>query len=434
MFVVPLVVTALLGWVLSEQVDEVVDVGDRQRGRRGWRRIVTAMQDAAAEPGGDITVAAALGAGGTRRGGGDGPGRPRRPRDRHPGGPARAVLAGERPTLTIITEGTDPAAEAGRFGTLQSIMADVARELVPPGANPPVLPQVERRTIYLSPDASQADVLAPIFLGFFGYFFVFLLTGVSFLRERIGGTLERLLATPVTRFEIVTGYSLGFGIFATIQVVALTLFILNSVDVPAFGPTDPIRIGDFESPRSGRRPRSRSVSASTWPVRRSSRSSSRCCCPSARSTSGIFLSTFARTELQVIQFIPLVIVPQALLSGILWPTERLPDVLRAISDVLPLTYAVDGLREVMLKGSDLTLDRRPDRPRRARRDRPVLRGPRLADDQARGGVTPFVPLISSEPAGRLSSRSAAVAAQASMCCAVDDRLVRDDLEREPVDD
>ena len=69
---------------------------------------------------------------------------------------------------------------------------------------------------------------------------------------------------------------------------------------------------------------------------------------------GIFLSTFARTELQVIQFIPLVIVPQALLSGILWPTERLPDVLRAISDVLPLTYAVDGLREVMLKGSDLS--------------------------------------------------------------------------------
>ena len=63
------------------------------------------------------------------------------------------------------------------------------------------------------------DVIAPIFLGFFGYFFVFLLTGISFLRERIGGTLERLLATPVTRAEIVLGYSLGFGMFATIQVV-----------------------------------------------------------------------------------------------------------------------------------------------------------------------------------------------------------------------
>jgi len=69
---------------------------------------------------------------------------------------------------------------------------------------------------------------------------------------------------------------------------------------------------------------------------------------------GIFLSTFARTELQVIQFIPLVIVPQALLGGIFWPVDRLPDILRAIAHVLPLTYAVDGLREVMLKGADLS--------------------------------------------------------------------------------
>src|SRR6185295_13733637 len=113
------------------------------------------------------------------------------------------IQAGNRPTLTIITEGTDPAAEVGRFGTLQSALADIAGELAPPGVTPPIIPQVERKTVYLSPDASQVDVLAPIFLGFFGYFFVFLLTGVSFLRERIGGTLERLLATPVTRFEIV---------------------------------------------------------------------------------------------------------------------------------------------------------------------------------------------------------------------------------------
>jgi ABC-2 type transport system permease protein len=248
------------------------------------------------------------------------------------------VVAGGRPTLTVITEGVDPGAEAGRFGTLQSVMADVARQLVPPGAPAPVLPQVERRTIYLSPDASQADVLAPIFLGFFGYFFVFLLTGISFLRERIGGTLERLLATPVTRFEIVTGYSLGFGTFATIQVVLLTLFILNSVDVPAIGPLPPFSIGlGVDSAGSPILAFAIALLLSIGAV-----------------NLGIFLSTFARTELQVIQFIPLVIVPQALLSGILWPIDRLPDVLRAIANALPLTYAVDGLREVMLKGSDLS--------------------------------------------------------------------------------
>jgi ABC-2 type transport system permease protein len=69
---------------------------------------------------------------------------------------------------------------------------------------------------------------------------------------------------------------------------------------------------------------------------------------------GIFLSTFARTELQIMQFIPLVIVPQGLLSGLLWPVERLPDVLQVIAHALPLTYAVVGLREVMLKGADLS--------------------------------------------------------------------------------
>lgn len=338
MFVVPLVVTALLGWVLNEQIDEVVDVAVVNDAGAVGERIVTAMQEAAAEPGSEITVAASLGAGGT-------PEAEAMVRDGRadlaiviPTDLLERVLAGERPTLTVITEGTDPAAEMGRFGTLQAIMADVAGQLVPPGASPPVLPQVERRTIHLSVDASQADVLAPIFLGFFGYFFVFLLTGVSFLRERIGGTLERLLATPVTRFEIVTGYSLGFGTFATLQVIALTLFILNSVDVPAIGPLPPFSIGlGVDAAGSPLLAFAIALLLSLGAV-----------------NLGIFLSTFARTELQVIQFIPLVIVPQALLSGILWPTERLPDVLRAISNVLPLTYAVDGLREVMLKGSDLT--------------------------------------------------------------------------------
>jgi ABC-2 type transport system permease protein len=336
MFVVPLVVTALLGWVLSEQVDEVVDVGIVNQAGEIGDRIVTALNDAAADPENDVAIA------GTVATEAEGEAMVRDGRADLaiviPADLLETVQAGERPTLVVITEGVDPAAEAGRFGTLQSVMADVARQLVPPGAPAPVLPQVERHTIYLTPDASQADVLAPIFLGFFGYFFVFLLTGVSFLRERIGGTLERLLATPVTRFEIVTGYSLGFGTFATIQVIALTLFILNSVDVPAIGPLPPFSIG-------------LGVDAAGSPILAFVIA---LLLSLGAVNLGIFLSTFARTELQVIQFIPLVIVPQALLRGILWPTERLPDVLRAISNVLPLTYAVDGLREVMLKGSDLT--------------------------------------------------------------------------------
>ena len=336
MFVVPLVVTALLGWVLVDTKDTVVDVVLVNEAGAAGDRIVTALTDAAGKPDSDIAVAATV-----------------TTQDEAivkirdgaadigiviPSNLLQDVQAGNRPTLTVISEGTDPAAEAGRFGTLQSALADIASQLAPPGVTPPIIPKVERRTVYLSPDASQVDVLAPVFLGFFGYFFVFLLTGISFLRERIGGTLERLLATPVTRFEIVSGYSLGFGLFATIQVVVLTLFILNSVTVPSIGPIGSFSIGlGVDSAGSPFLAFAIALLLSLGAV-----------------NLGIFLSTFARTELQVIQFIPLVIVPQALLSGILWPIERLPDFLQVIAHLLPLTYAVEGLREVMLKGADLS--------------------------------------------------------------------------------
>ena len=234
MFVVPLVVTALLGWVLQDTKDTVVDVVLVNEAGAVGDRIVTALTDAAAKPGSDIAISATVetedeAVAKIRDGSGD-------IGIVIPADLLADVQAGNRPTLTVISEGTDPAAEVGRFGTLQAALADIAGQLTPPGVTPPIIPKVERKTVYLSPDASQVDVLAPIFLGFFGYFFVFLLTGISFLRERIGGTLERLLATPVTRFEIVTGYSLGFGTFATIQVIVLTLFILNSIAVPSFGP------------------------------------------------------------------------------------------------------------------------------------------------------------------------------------------------------
>jgi len=336
MFVVPLVVTALLGWVLSEQKEETIRVVVVNEAGTPGEALVSALQDAAADPENDVEVTKTV----TTQAEADG-----LIRDGTatiglviPANLVAAVTAGERPTLTVITQGIEPAADAGRFGTLQGVMAQVVPKLVPPGGPAPVVPQVERRTIYLSPDASQADVFAPIFLALFGYFFVYLLTGISFLRERIGGTLERLLATPVTRGEIVVGYSLGFSAFAAIQVVLLTLFILNSVEVPAIGPLPPFTIGfGVDSIGSPYLAFAVALLLSIGAV-----------------NLGIFLSTFARTELQILQFIPLVLVPQILLGGVFWPVDRLPDVLHTIAQVLPLTYAVQALREVMLKGADLS--------------------------------------------------------------------------------
>lgn len=251
--------------------------------------------------------------------------------------PADLAAAAQSGTLalTIVTDGIDPVSDSNRVVAISQLLQAAAKSLGPAGGA--LIPELHRETVFLSPDATEVDVLAPVFLGLFAYFFVFVLTGVSFLRERVGGTLERLLATPVTRGEIVLGYSLGFGIFATIQVLVLTLFVLGGIRVPAIGPIGAWTFGlDVHTAGS---PAVAFLVALLLAI--------------GAVNLGIFLSTFARTELQIVQFIPIVIVPQILLGGVLWPVDRLPGVLQAMSQVMPVRYAVDALREVMLKGSDI---------------------------------------------------------------------------------
>jgi ABC-2 type transport system permease protein len=319
----PLLVTALLGWVLRGSVAGSVDIVVAG----APEAFVSAMSSAAT--GSDLGVDAHV----VTANDGEAA------REAVKAGNADVALifggSGGQIALTLVTEGSDPTAEGGALGAVQQLIVAASGTLLPvPGAQ---FPQITRETIYLSPDADQLDALAPVFLGLFAYFFVFILTGISFLRERVGGTLERLLATPVTRAEIVLGYSLGFGFFATIQVLILTLFVVSKVDVPAVGPISAFTIGlDVQSVGS---PAFAFVVALLLAL--------------GAVNLGIFLSTFARTELQVLQFIPLVIVPQMLLGGVFWPVERLPDILQAVAHVLPVTYAVDALREVMLKGADL---------------------------------------------------------------------------------
>jgi len=250
-----------------------------------------------------------------------------------PAGIEADVLAGRRPTVTIITQGIDPVGDAGAVVAVQRVIATA----VGVGAAGAVAPVFERQTIYGSPDATQLDSMGPIILGYFAYFFVFLLTGVSFLRERTGGTLERLLATPVARTEIVAGYVAGFGILATIQVIVLLAFSLADIRVPALGPLPELSLGlgvaNAGSPLL--------VFAIVLLL------------GIGAVNLGIMLSTFARTELQVIQFIPIVIVPQGLLGGLIWPVDSLPDVLQPLAWAMPLTYGIEGLRGVLLRGAGL---------------------------------------------------------------------------------
>ncbi len=236
-------------------------------------------------------------------------------------------------TITVITSGFDSASESGQLQGVQAALLDALGSI--PGA--PAPPRVEHATVYGTPSDDPIAPFAPALVGFFVYFFVYLLTGVSFLRERTGGTLERLMATPVTRAEIVAGYTAGFGTFAVVQVAILMTWALGRLDIPSVGPLPAFSLG------LGIAVAGSPLLAFLVVV----------LLALGAVSLGIFFSTFARTELQVIQFIPLVIVPQFLLSGVIFPVASIPGILQPLKAVLPLTYAVDGLRQVFVRGADL---------------------------------------------------------------------------------
>jgi len=172
------------------------------------------------------------------------------------------------------------------------------------------------------PEDGILDYVAPALMAAMALFFVFILTGVSFLRERSQGTLERLMAAPVSRAEIMVGYLLGFILFAAVQALIILLYTIFVLKVHYAGSLWQIFVFQLII----------TVVALNL---------------------GLFVSTYARNELQVIQFIPLVLVPQFFLSGLLWPVEQMNRFLQHLSKVMPLTYSVDGLRKIMLEGKTL---------------------------------------------------------------------------------
>jgi ABC-2 type transport system permease protein len=182
---------------------------------------------------------------------------------------------------------------------------------------------VEATYLFAGEEFDTMDFVAPVYIAFLTLFFVFLLACVAFLRERSQGTMERLLATPATRLEVVLGYMLGLGLFALLQVAVIIFFTVWVLKIHYLGSLALLFL----------------IVALLAVVGVSM---------------GILASVFARTEFQVIQFIPLLIIPQALLSGMFWAVEELPAYLQPVAYVMPLTYANRALRDVMLKGWGLS--------------------------------------------------------------------------------
>lgn len=210
----------------------------------------------------------------------------------------------------VVLEGGDPTANKAVILAVQDAM-----QKWNPG-NTVSKPDV--KYLHGSEDMALFDNLGPVLIGLFIFFFVFLLAGVSFLRERTSGTLERLLSTPIRRWEIVAGYISGFGLFAVLQAALIAYFSIEILDMRMVGSIWYVMLIAF-------------LLALT------------------ALTLGTLLSAYANNEFQMFQFIPLVIVPQVFFSG-LFNLDTMSDWLQRFSDVMPLTYGAEALRNIMIRG------------------------------------------------------------------------------------
>lgn len=163
--------------------------------------------------------------------------------------------------------------------------------------------------------------MIPILISFVVFFFVFLISGMALLKERTSGTLDRLLATPVKRSEIVYGYMLSYGIIAIFQTAVVVLAAIWLLDVEVVGNILNVIIVNVVL----------ALVALAF---------------------GILLSTLAKSEFQMMQFIPLVIMPQLFFSGII-PLSSMGEWAPTVGKFLPLTYSGDAISQIILYGHNL---------------------------------------------------------------------------------
>lgn len=172
-------------------------------------------------------------------------------------------------------------------------------------------------------DQAAFEQAGPALMVLFPLITMFLVTSVALLRERTTGTLERLLTTPLSRPSLLGGYALAFTVLAIFQAGAVTALSLAALGLNITGSTVLVVILAAVVALLGL-------------------------------GLGLLASAFARSEFQVVQFFPAAILPQLLLCGLLVPRARMVSVLHVISDVLPMSYAVDGIRHLAAQPSSNT--------------------------------------------------------------------------------
>ena len=159
------------------------------------------------------------------------------------------------------------------------------------------------------------DSIGAPLLGIFPFVIMFLVTSVATLRERTSGTLERLLTMPIAKLDLLVGYGLAFGLVAVVQATAAATLSVTLLGLDVAGPFWLLLAVAVLDALLGM-------------------------------ALGLFVSAFAATEFQAVQFMPAFVLPQFLLCGLLVPRDQMPDLLHAVSNVLPLSYAVDAMRDL----------------------------------------------------------------------------------------
>jgi ABC-2 type transport system permease protein len=165
-------------------------------------------------------------------------------------------------------------------------------------------------------DPRSFDSIGASLLGIFPMVTMFLVTSIATLRERTSGTLERLLSMPLGKGDLITGYALAFGLLAVVQACVATSIAVWLLDIGIAGSPWLLLLIALLDALLG-------------------------------TALGLFVSAFAATEFQVVQFMPAVIFPQLLLCGLFAPRGAMQPVLEYVSDVLPMSYAVDGMTQVL---------------------------------------------------------------------------------------
>ena len=159
------------------------------------------------------------------------------------------------------------------------------------------------------------DRIGIIMLGVFPFILMFLITSIAMLRERTTGTLERLLTTPLHKLDLLFGYGIAFGVLAAIQASAGAGLAYGAFDLQTAGSAGLVILIAVADAVLGM-------------------------------ALGLFFSAFASSEFQAVQFMPLVAFPQVFLCGLFTPRDQMAGWLHALSDIFPLTYAVQALQEV----------------------------------------------------------------------------------------